>query len=267
MSSRQKKDRNEETLPDELVSEGNKGIDFEEEEEDIKTMLKNLKKEMKRMEFSHKVELDVLREKHSEELEKMRKEKEPVKVKAKAYLKNKEEDKSDVSQSSTAVSNRDIVDLIRASNVRVPTLRALDKTNIRKFINDLENYQRLVSKSSRLNIQDLISSKLASSIKLMNRMNEEDYMHLDYEEMINSICACQSAISYTEASMNLADVSMKNDSMTADVVLEYLEDFEYAIKFNGPNFSFSGKVLAKLFCKGIKPTSLSYFAKESNLVH
>ena len=181
MSLRQKKERNEEPLPDESVSEGNKGIDFEgEEEEDIKTMLKNMKKEMKRMEFSHRVELDVLREKHNEELEKIRKEKEPVKVKAKSYLKNKEEDKSDISQPSV-VSNRDIVDLIRASNVRVPTLRALDKSNIRKFINDLENYQRLVPRGSRLNIQDLISSKLASSIKLMNRINEEDYMHLDYE--------------------------------------------------------------------------------------
>ena len=92
----------------------------------------------------------------------------------------------------------------------------------------------------------------------MNRINGEDYMHLDYEEMINAICACQSAISYTEANMNIADVTMKNHSMTADVLLEYLEDFEYAIKFNGPNFVFSGKVLAKLFCKGIKPTSLRY---------
>ena len=138
MSVRQNKDRNEEALPDESVSEGNKGVDFETEveEEDVKTMLKNMKKEMKRMEFNHRVELDGMRERHNEELEKVRKEKEPVKLKPKSYVKNRDEEKSEISQTST-IANRDIVDLIRASNVRVPTLRALDKTSIRKFINEL----------------------------------------------------------------------------------------------------------------------------------
>ena len=111
-----------------------------EEEEDLRTMLKNMKKEMKRMEFNHRVELNGMRERHNEELEKVRKEKEPVKLKSKSYVKNRDEEKSEISQTST-IANRDIVDLIRASNVRVPTLRALDKTSIRKFINELENYQ------------------------------------------------------------------------------------------------------------------------------
>ena len=92
----------------------------------------------------------------------------------------------------------------------------------------------------------------------MNRINEEEYIHLDYDEMINALCSCQSAISYTEANMNISDITIRNDSMSTDVLVEYLEDFEYAIKFNGPNFVFSDKVLAKLFCKGIKPSSLRY---------
>jgi hypothetical protein len=43
--------------------------------------------------------VDGMRERHNDELEKVRKEKEPVKSKSKSYVKNREEEKSEIEPS------------------------------------------------------------------------------------------------------------------------------------------------------------------------
>jgi len=198
---------------------------------------------MDEMEDRHRIEMEEMQSYYEKELQQLRE-----------YI----NERSENGNNSIETSGTKIVDLVRASNVRVPTLKSLEKSSIRKFINDYDNYKRLVSKDSRLSIQELIPVKLAKIIVQINQIDQEEYDMFDYDTMVNAICSCLRAVSYIAASENLYSVKMKNESMTTDVLVEYIEDFTYEEKFNGPTFILSQKLLAKAFVNGIKPAKLKY---------
>jgi hypothetical protein len=214
------------------------GVEVETNEEKIKKLERANKKLSKNIAWLIE-RLTFVEEKHKEDFKNLKEkyQQDIVDIQEQFHfqLENLKENQSN--SGITEINNREenrVIDLVRASNVRIPILKNLEKQSIRKFIEEYDNYKRLVPLNARLSIQDLISEKLVNIIKKKNNdMADDRYDQLDYLEMVDSLCKVHQCISYNQSKERLYLIKMKNDSISMDVILDYIEDFGYEIKFNG----------------------------------
>ena len=149
-----------------------------------------------------------------------------------------------------------ISDIIRASRIHVPILKNLEKSSIKKFEDDFNNYVRLSPKRSVLSVQDLITDKLVQVIKKKNLLTDEEYDNLSSHEIFEALCSIHNSISMNQSKDRLYAIKMKSEDMSMETLLNYVEEFEYEMKFIGTEYVVSDKSLAKIFVMGIKPVKL-----------
>ena len=149
-----------------------------------------------------------------------------------------------------------ISDIIRASHIHVPILKNLEKSSIKKFEDDFNNYVRLSPKRSVLSVQDLITDKLVQVIKKKNLLTDEEYDNLSSHEIFEALCSIHNSISMNQSKDRLYAIKMKSEDMSMETLLNYVEEFEYEMKFIGTEYVVSDKSLAKIFVMGIKPVKL-----------
>ena len=158
--------------------------------------------------------------------------------------------------SSASVLNNGISDILTAVNVKVPTLRDLEKRSIRRFIDEYENYVRISPGQTAREMQQLVTNRQLKEIASAAGVEQADLTDMELEEFIVALCEVHKANGYLEARERYKAVFMNSEDCERATMLTYLDDFDAETRFIGSKYALKGKLLVKAFVGGIKPSGL-----------
>jgi hypothetical protein len=142
-----------------------------------------------------------------------------------------------------------LAEALRQSNLKPPTLDANDRTSIKRFRKDFEEYKLLGGKFSA---GSLLREKIMNTLVVRYQVSENYLRHATAPELFQLLYRQFHATNPFAWEQEFANVKLaESNSYDYGVLRNYIDDFDIAMNFAGSTFAPATKSIVKLFIKNL----------------